>query len=184
MRILFLLFFILGVFSPEVRAASVLPLSLDQLAQQAGTIFVGRCQGVETSLDEQGLPSTYARFEVEQGLKGTEGGVTLLIKQYGAVRAPLHVGEGESVIVSPKTLTLAGGSYRPGAEYLLFLYPESELGFTSPVGAGQGRFEISQKTSTAALAVNPLGNRFLKTLGDEPAPLEDMVREIRKRVER
>ena len=183
MRFLPFLLVVFVVFSPGVRAASVLPLSLDQLTRQAGQIFVGRCQDVETSLDEQGMPSTSVRFRVEQGLKGAESGATLLVKLYGIARAPLHVGEGESSIVSPKTMTLSAGGYRPGAEYLLFLYPESELGFTSPVGAGQGRFEISKDTSTAALAANPLGNRFLRTLGNQPAPLEDMVSEIRKRVE-
>jgi hypothetical protein len=162
-----------------VRALTVLPFSLSQLSEQAGRIFVGRCESVETALDEHGWPSTYARFQVTEGLKGAATGGTVLVKQFGAAQKAISVGEGESAVVSPKTMTLSGGTYRPGAEYLLFLYPESDLGFTSPVGGGQGRFEIGG-SGASALAVNPLNNRFLKTLREGPVPLNEMVQAIRE----
>jgi hypothetical protein len=167
--------------APPVAAMSVLPLNLSQLTDQAGRIFVGRCVSVDSELDESGLPSTYARFKVDQGLKGVSAGETVLIKQYGVARGPLKVAEGESAIVPMKTMSLGGGSYRPGSQYLLFLYPESELGFTSPVGGGQGKFEIVAGESSA-LAVNPLDNRYLQTLRDGPVALSEMILEIQKRL--
>ncbi|HSA59693.1 MAG TPA: hypothetical protein VLJ37_08420 [bacterium] len=184
-RALFIFFFFVVMTAPFSRggATTVLPLSLERLAAQAERIFVGRCQGVSTELDERGVPATYARFQVEEGLKGVAGGGTVLIKQFGASRPELKVAEGESVLVSPKTMTLAGASYRPGASYLLFLYPESDWGFTSPVGGGQGRFEIDG-SGASALTVNPLDNRFLKTFRDGPVPLDRMIGEIRTIVDR
>jgi hypothetical protein len=166
---------------PRVGAMTALPLNLDQLTEQADRIFVGRCESVTEALDERGLPATYARFRVEEGLKGVSGGRTVLIKQFGAARAPLKVAEGESAVVAPKTVALSGASYRPGASYLLFLYPESDWGFTSPVGGGQGRFEI-EDSGPAALGVAPSGGRLVKTFRDGPVPLNDFVGEIRKRV--
>ncbi len=178
-RTLFVFLFVLAPFS-RAGAATVLPLSLDQLAAQADRIFVGRCESVTVALDERGVPATYARFQVEEGLKGVAGGGTILVKQFGDARTALKVAEGESAVVSPKTMTLAGAAYRPGASYLLFLYPESDRGFTSPVGGGQGRFEILS-SGPSALAVNPLNNRFLETLREGPVPLADLLREIRKK---
>lgn len=179
-RALFIFFFFFVMTAPFSRgwATTILPLSLENLTVQAERIFVGRCEGVSTELDERGVPATYARFRVEEGLKGVAGGGTVLIKQFGAAGTERKVAEGESAIVSPKTLTLAGAPYRSGASYLLFLYPESDWGFTSPVGGGQGRFEIDG-SGVSALTVNPLGNRFLKTFRGGPVPLDRMLGEIR-----
>jgi len=183
MRVFYLLLVFCLLAASPLRATSILPLSLDQMTEQSGTIFVGRCQGQETALDEQGIPATYVRFDVEQGLKGVKDGGSLLIKQFGAAGAALSVPEGQSAVVAPKTLSLAGSSYRAGAEYLLFLYPESDLGFTSPVGGGQGRFEIlNPGGSSGALAVNPLDNRFLKTFQQGAVSLSDLTQAVRKKV--
>jgi hypothetical protein len=183
LRRLFFVFLVAAVPLARAGAATVLPLSLDQLARQADRIFVGRCESVTAALDERGLPSTYARFVVEDGLKGVAAGGTVVIKQFGADRTPLRVEEGKSAVVTPKTMSLPGSTYRTGASYLLFLYPESDWGFTSPVGGGQGRFEIfarkGQDASLQVMAVNPLENRFLETLRAGPVPLSDILREIR-----
>ncbi|HEX5038479.1 MAG TPA: hypothetical protein VFX30_15095 [bacterium] len=169
----------------STRAASVLPLSLSQLTGQAGRIFVGTCVSLTTDLDENGIPATYARFAVSDGVKGAASGETILIKQFGTSRAPLKVGEGESAVVPMKTISLAASPYEAGKDYLLFLYPESDLGFTSPVGAGQGRFEIqspSQAGLKTASAVNPLNNRFLETFREGPVALPEMVKKIKEMV--
>jgi len=173
---------------PQAHAASVLPLTLSQMTDQAGRIFVGKCVSLSSDLDENGIPATYARFEVEDGVKGTASGESVLVKQFGTSRAPLKVGEGESAVVPLKTMSLTGGSYEAGRDYLLFLYPESTLGFTSPVGAGQGRFEVKEGGSNghsplqAASVVNPLNNRFLETFREGPVALPEMVKEIRKKM--
>lgn len=164
----------------------VLPLDLSQMSRQAGRIFVARCHGVEAGLDENGIPSTFVRLTVLDGIKGVETGDELLVKEFGDSRGLPPVAEGQSAIVPMKGMSLASGTYRPGSEYLLLLYPESSLGFTSPVGAGQGRFEVSEGgpaglAGSAGLktAVNPLGNRFLKALGNGPVDLESMVNRLK-----
>ena len=124
----------------------VVPMTLSQMTRQADRIFMGRCLDLSTELDERDFPSTYIRFEVLQGFKGVKKGETILIKLYGTERMPLHLLEGERTIVPLKALSLSPVDYRENAEYLLFLYPDSSLGFTSPVGAGQGRFEAPFET--------------------------------------
>lgn len=163
----------------------VLPLDLSQMSRQAGKIFVARCHGVETDLDENKIPSTFVRLAILNGIKGVETGDEILVKQFGDFREVPPILEGESAIISMKTMSLASGSYRPGSEYLLFLYPESSLGFTSPVGAGQGRFEVSEGASAGLkMVANPLGNRFLKALGNGPVDLETMVAKVKALVKR
>jgi hypothetical protein len=182
-RLRLFLIFLLFVASSGARAASVLPLTLAQLTEQSGRIFVGTCVSLESDLDEHGIPSTFARFEVSDAVKGASDGQTVLIKQFGSSRRPLKVAEGESAVIPMKTLSLAASPYEAGRSYLLFLYPESSLGFTSPVGAGQGRFEIIPSTQNGlatASAVNPLDNRFLETFREGPVALPEMMKTVRK----
>jgi hypothetical protein len=52
--------------------------------------------------------------------------------------------------------------YTAGEEVVLFLYPESRYGFTSPVGEGQGRFQVNHDPRTGKRALmNERGNRLL-----------------------
>jgi len=183
LRLVPALFFIL--YSVPSSATMVLPLDLRQMTEQAGRIFVGRCDDLSQDLDENGIPATYAHLTVTQGIKGAQTGETILIKQFGVIRWPLDVREGEKAIVPMKTMTLSSGPYQPGADYLLFLYPESSLGFTSPVGAGQGRFAVITTAAVGAAALmttatNPLDNRFLGSFPEGPAALNAMVEKIRE----
>jgi len=133
-----------ATFSVSALGMSVLPMDLSQLTRKADRIFVGRCLEVTSDLDENQIPSTYVRFQVLEGIKGVVSGETILIKEFG-VFSPwrsLQVREGESALVPMKTLRVSEGEYRSGEEYLLFLYPNSDRGFTSPVGAGQGKFVV------------------------------------------
>jgi hypothetical protein len=159
----------------------VLPLNLSQMTRQAGKIFIGRCVDSSPELDEYGIPATFSRFEVLDGIKGVAAGETVLIKTFGTERGPLDVREGEKAIVPLKTIRLSPLRFLPDRDYLLFLYPESSLGFTSPVGAGQGRFEIFTDSQGSKLTVNPLGNKFLKNRGG-PLPLDKMVEAVQKLV--
>ncbi len=156
----------------------VLPLDLKAMTAQSGQIFVGRCREVLTDLDENGIPSTYVRFDVVKGIKGATSGEQILVKHFGVRRPPLDVREGESAIVPMKTMTIGGAGYEEGRDYLLFLYPESSLGFTSPIGAGQGRFQISTDQAGLQTAVNPLNNRNLKAFTEGPTALDDLVRRV------
>ncbi len=125
-------------------ATMVLPLTLQQMTLKSGKIFRGTCLGQETALDEQGYPSTYVRFQVEKGLKGTTDGETVLIKTFGDNRSK-YQNTPKGTLVKTKTLSAMSNAYETGHEYVLFFYPESHLGFTSAVGGGQGRWEVQEK---------------------------------------
>ena len=148
--LLFFLTFLLSSvgFQGPLLATMVLPLSLSQMTQKSDKIFVGRCLESSSELDENQIPSTYIRFEVLKGLKGVQTGDSVLIKQFGMKAMPSHVEEGQRAIIPLRSLSITKDIYRPGDEMFLFLYGESVLGFTSPVGAGQGRL-ILQKNNAA-----------------------------------
>ncbi|QQR80865.1 MAG: hypothetical protein IPJ69_01560 [Deltaproteobacteria bacterium] len=165
----YILIFGLLFFASMAEATMVVPLNLSQMTDQSEKIFRGRCLDITTELDENQMPATYVRFQVLEGLKGVSEGETVLIKQYGSMqdpRAVLHsndrIRDGEKIIVPMKSLSLSANSYELGKEYLLFYYPESSLGFTSPVGGGQGLFDISVDSHGQKRVVNPLNNQFLK----------------------
>lgn len=170
---------ILGLFfSLSLFATTVLPVGLHQMVDQADKIFYGRCLDTSSELDENGIPSTYAHFRVLEAIRGVQVDEEVLVKFHGVSDDSLHVGEGQASVVPFKTMTLSPKAYAKGSDYLLFLYPESRLGFTSPIGAGQGRFEVLPDQTV----LNPLGNRFLKdTLhpGQGGAvPLRELLRDV------
>jgi hypothetical protein len=96
-------------------------------------------------------------------------------------------------------------AHRVGEEVLLFLYPESQYGFTSPVGAGQRKFVVGDDpVLKQRVLVNSVDNahlfstadaiRFKRALSPKeqmllqrergPAPYEEFLSLVRKLVER
>ena len=105
------------------------PIGLPQIAGAAGIIFsgcvtfVGRAGGRFTSAPGQTIASTMVTFQVEHALRGTTTGQNLTIHEWaGLWNTKEH--------------------YRVGERVLLFLYPPSSLGLTSPVAGPMGRFAI------------------------------------------
>ena len=154
---------VLALGAPSARAMSVLPLDLAELAAEAGNIFVGRVERVDTGRDERGLPAVWTTFAVAESLKGgTAAHVTL--KQLGAGFADAAGG-----------VATRGGllRYAVGESVVLFVHPASTLGFTSPVGLGQGCFRIRERDG-ARVVENDVGNRNLEagagTRSAAPAP--------------
>lgn len=107
-------------------------------ARAAARVFHGRCvaaEPAEVTLAGARLPVTVYTFEVVEGFKGAKAG-TVTFRQVGRPEGgPRDLGRLTGLPV-----------YRPGAEYVLFLLPESRAGLTSPAGAAE-----------AALAVGPGG---------------------------
>ena len=155
------------VLIPSLQATMVVPMNLSQMTRDAEKIFRGVCTSIETELDENNMPATYIRFQVLEGIKGLESGETVLIKQAGSSKDPVKLLDGEKVILPMKSLSLSSRSYEEGKEYLLFYYPESEWGFTSPVGAGQGLFEVETDSRGMKSVINPLNNRFIREVRRE-----------------
>jgi hypothetical protein len=133
----------LGALGPGAEGGRVRPIPLGDMVARAGRIFVGRCTGRTTSVDEATrLPVAIYTFAVTNPIKGVGRGQT-------TVRMP----------GSPDQPFFAGlPSFDVGEEALLILYPESGAGFSTPMGLDQGRFRIVADDDGEAAAVNGNGN--------------------------
>lgn len=101
--------------------------NLGQLTRSSGYIFSGTVTSVGRTV--AATPGDVATmriaFRVEQAVLGVRTGQILTIREWAG-------------------LWDAGERYRPGERVMLFLYPPSRLGLTSPVGGWQGRFRIDR----------------------------------------
>lgn len=154
-----LLFLSCLTWSFAALATTVLPLDLKTIDQQAERVFVGDVISVASDLDEYQIPATFVRLQVLEGIRGVRTGDQILIKQYrGGSRID---GSDGSVLIFPKTLRQSPLFFQEGERLVLFLYPESRYGFTSPVGFGQGAFSI-EREGTREVVRNVWGNSFFK----------------------
>lgn len=101
--------------------------NLHHLTKSSGYIFAGTVQSVEhvSSSGTTGIASTQITFHVDRAIRGVRSGQTLVIREWAG-------------------LWQSGERYRIGERVLLFLYPPSKLGFTSPVGGPMGRFVVDE----------------------------------------
>jgi hypothetical protein len=134
-----------------VWSASPLPVTLPDMVKRADRIVIGQAVDEWTGRDEHGIPATITTFEVDRALKGGPPRI-LKVKQFGVTRVQPD-GLASWIDGMPK--------YRRGAEYLLLLKPDSAIGFTMPVGAFQGAFEVRPAGGGRKAAVNGLGNANL-----------------------
>ncbi|OGP14024.1 MAG: hypothetical protein A3I75_00985 [Deltaproteobacteria bacterium RIFCSPLOWO2_02_FULL_50_16] len=161
-------------FSNVTHASMVLPLTLHQMAVVANRVFEGECLGLQEDLDENGLAVTYVTFSVYRVFKGSVG-KSVTIKQFGV--KPREEGEaffgmGPGSYIIPATKGFSRPSFQKGEKVILFLYGDSDWGFTSPVGLGQGKFIVSegtegQRTISSALSIQAQGiyyENFIETL--------------------
>jgi len=94
------------------------------LTRSSGYIFAGTVKSVERAAPKgNGVATVLVNFHVDQAMRGVRTGQTLAIREWAG-------------------LWESGERYRPGERVLLFLYPPSKLGLTSPVGGPMGRFRI------------------------------------------
>lgn len=94
------------------------------VTRSSGYIFAGTVQSVERAVPKANAVATVLiNFHVDQGMRGVRTGQTLAIREWAG-------------------LWESGERYHPGERVLLFLYPPSKLGLTSPVGGPMGRFRI------------------------------------------
>ena len=98
---------LLFVLCSHAHGAAVRELNLEGLCRSAGTIFWGVCTGVETQ--DEALVYTFAAHRMLKG--GSADTVTLRMHKAASMyaRAP---------------------RFAEGQEVLLFLYPESDLGYS------------------------------------------------------
>ena len=100
---------------------------LHPIARNSGYIFAGTVQSVERIFPRaSGVATVQISFHVDEAIRGVHTGQTLVIREWAG-------------------LWNSGERYRRGERVLLFLYPPSKLGLTSPVGGAMGRFTVGPK---------------------------------------
>jgi hypothetical protein len=119
----------------------------EQLSRRAGIVFVGTVlnSGRQTEKTDRTVPAVELSFRVDRPIAGVDPNATLTIHEWTGLwnqLRPLHRGE----------------------RVLLFLYPPSELGLTSPVAGAQGQIRLSAD------------GKFTRA---ESVPIEQLERAIR-----
>ncbi len=126
-KFLYLVMFILIFLSCRNSNANSRQIDLREIIKYSGRIFSGRCIDVKKGFhpEYKNIKVTLITFETFEMLKGdAESEVTFM--KFGHGREMPH-----SKI-----------NHKKGTEAFMFLYPESRVGFTSPVGGKQGRVII------------------------------------------
>jgi hypothetical protein len=158
--------------NPLTPAATVQPLILQQLVRGAGIIFSGHVTfvGHASPSSGQNSASTTITFQVEHAIRGSAPGQSLTIHEWAGLWA-------------------GGERYRLGERVLLFLYPPSKLGLTSPVSGATGRFSMNSQGNVVLselqisnLAAHPiLGGKILG--GKTIVPYSDFALAVHRSAE-
>jgi hypothetical protein len=123
--------------SDEVVAERVLGSQWRQLSRRAGMIFAGTvltCTPPTTTMDRvvpAAVPAMQLSFRVDRAIAGVERGQVLTIHEWTGAWS-MH------------------GPITSGQHILIFLYPPSRLGLTSPVGGSVGQVALDASGNNVA----------------------------------
>ena len=172
----------------QASATTLLPVSPQRMSAVAESIFHGRVIDNTVKLDlVSGRVATFTTFRVLEAIKG-EIGDTHIIKQIG----------GDLPGSSVRLVIHGVPRFETGAEYVVFMPAPSSLGFASPIGLSQGKFDI-QRLNGEAVIINGRGFASLSSTAsaqtavklpsavehDQPAaradavPLADFLQSVR-----
>lgn len=137
------------------------PVTLRETLRDSALIFSGTVLKVEhvPTDPNRALPITRIRLRVENAIRGARPGQVIEIREWAG-------------------LWNAGERYRVGEHVLLFLYPASKLGLTSPVGGTAGRFRV-ENGGTVQIGRSP----SLRTLSPDQRSrlrVKDLAARIRR----
>ncbi len=125
-----------------ILGTSVRLVNLVEMVYLADRIFVGKCLSSEEIVDPVlQLPVTEHRFVVQQGIKGVDVGAEILVRQLSQISGTTR--------------------HRKGDRLLIFLHGDSRVGLTSPVGMGQGVFQLAKGVQGQWTVTNALRNQNL-----------------------
>lgn len=164
-------------------AQRTIRVNLEEMVSAAGMIVHGTVIFVKTEIDPQtNILATFVTIDVTENLYGQSEGV-ITLKMVAA-----QTQSGARKFAEMPVFT-------PGEEIVGFFHLPSELGFTSPVGMGQGKFSVLTDPQTGEKVVrNGMNNARLfsemkhvaalaksdwtKNTG-EPVTLTDLTKTIR-----
>jgi hypothetical protein len=114
--------------SDQLAAARVLGPRWEQLSRSAGMVFSGTVLSVErqSAGKDRPLPLILTKFRVDRAIAGVRSGQVLTVREWAGAW-PLH------------------RAMRGGQRLLIFLYPPSRLGLTSPVDGPLGQVLLSSR---------------------------------------
>jgi hypothetical protein len=172
MQLSFLRIFLCGLlFSLPVFAEHIAPITdpvipnIPKLTQSSGYIFAGTVKSVERVMprNQRGTAVMRITFQVQRGMLGITDGQMLTVNEWAG-------------------LWQTGERYRAGEQVLLFLYPPSKLGLTSPVGGWSGHFNIDGGKVIGRPVAGP--SRFATPTSDAfprtPITIDDVAREVQR----
>ena len=118
----------------QLAAARALGPEWKQLSRAAGMVFAGTVLGTEArpATNDQAIPTIEVKFRVDRAIAGVRKGEVLTIREWAGAWSRQR-------------------ALRPGQRVLLFLYPPSRLGLTSPVGGPLGQIALNRKGETVVL---------------------------------
>jgi len=159
---------VLQAVAPRPAAAVGRRLNLATLTAHAGTIVAGRIVGLRSGSHPKyhRIGAVYVTLQVDQTLKGKPA-PRLTFMQFAGRAASASSARS----VSMAQLLPEMPPYRMGEEVVLFLYPASSAGFTSPVGGAQGKFLIQRPPGHPATVISQGGNQSLAVSGSLPSQL-------------
>ena len=146
----------------QAAAARVLGPRWRQMSRMSGMIFSGTVLGVEAEPAREGrpLPVMLTRFRVDQAIAGVRAREVVTIREWSGA-------------------WLMHRAMRGGERMLIFLYPPSRLGLTSPVGGAAGQVVLDSRGeivrgSAAEAAVNMESAARLKSCPPEELRGEEL----------
>ena len=115
------------------------------MIRDSGRIFAGTVIKIERLEPSPGsaIATTQITFRVEEAIRGVQQGHVVQVHEWAG-------------------LWQTGERYRVGERVLLFLYPQSKLGLTSPVGGTVGRLQIDRNRRVALKSASAAGARTIE----------------------
>ncbi len=112
----------LGASRPAIQSPG-----LRQIVRNSALIFAGTVLTVQQGRDDANSPGTTSiTFRVQEAIRGVHRGQIIKVREWAG-------------------LWQVGERYQPGEHVMLFLYPASKLGLTSPVGGQSGHLQIDRR---------------------------------------
>jgi hypothetical protein len=150
-------------------------LDLATMTERAGTIVSGRITRLRAGSHPQyrNIGVLYVTVKVSEVIKG-QPGETFTFMQFTGRQLDDNGGKGLSEAHPLPDMP----SYRVGEEAVLFLYPPSSAGFTSPVGGEQGKFRMQRRPGEPTTVISEGGNRLLGVEGSLPTGLSPEQRTL------
>lgn len=136
--------FCAGQLSDQLAAARVLGPHWRQMSRISGMVFSGTVLSVEASPagKDRPLPLWVTKFRVDRAIAGGPAGEVLTVREWTGAWANHR-------------------AMNKGERLLIFLYPQSRLGLTSPVGGRLGQVKLDSRGEIVAGFSRPAISAFL-----------------------